>query len=184
MRPLGRPTVLQVEPTSRCNLRCPACPSTAGLGRPRGDLDPALFSRVVADLDDALLLVLFWDWGEPFLNPQASEMIRRARDAGARVVASTNAHALADQALARRVVESGLDVLVVSVDGITQESYGRYRAGGSLASALAGLGNVVAEKRRLRSTTPLVNLRFIVMQHNRPSCRNWRGSPAGSVSTC
>jgi len=113
-----------------------------------------------------LLLMMFWDWGEPFLNPHSCEMIRYARSAGIKVVCSTNGHLFANREHARRVVESGLDVLVFSVDGITQETYQRYRARGRLESVLEGIRNVVDEKRRLGSATPLVNFRFIVMRHN------------------
>ena len=165
-QPWGFPTVLQVEPTSRCNLECKVCPVAGGLDRPAGNMDLRMFRRIVDELGDYLLLMMFWDWGEPFLNPDSCEMIRYARGAGIKVVCSTNGHVFADAGHARRVVESGLDVLVFSVDGVTQETYQRYRSKGKLDSVLAGIRNVVAEKRRLGSATPLVNLRFIAMRHN------------------
>ncbi len=164
----GLPTILQVEPTARCNLQCQVCPAGYGLDRPVGDMDPALFRRLVDDLRGSLLAILFWDWGEPFFNPASYEMIRYARESGIRVVSSTNGHVFADAEHARQVVASGLDVLVVSVDGITQESYEQYRGAGSLDTVLAGIRNVVAEKRRRGAGTPLVNLRFIVMKHGEP----------------
>lgn len=164
--PWGFPTVLQVEPTSRCNLECKVCPVAAGLDRPAGDMDLRMFRRIVDELGGYLLLMMFWDWGEPFLNPHSYEMIRYARSAGIKVVCSTNGHLFTNREHARRVVESGLDVLVFSVDGITQETYQRYRARGRLESALEGIRNVVEEKRRLGAATPLVNFRFIVMRHN------------------
>ncbi len=165
-RPWGLPTVLQVEPTSRCNLRCTACPVGSGLGRAAGDMDLPMFQRILDELGAYLFVILFWDWGEPFLNPCAYEMIRAAGRAGIRVVCSTNGQVFADQEHARRVVESGLDEIVFSVDGITQETYERNRRGGSLDRVLEGIEQVVAEKRRLGSDTPLVNFRFIVMKHD------------------
>ena len=109
---------------------------------------------------------MFWDWGEPFLNPHAYDMIRYAHEAGIKVVSSTNGHIFASEGHAREAVESGLDVLVFSVDGISQETYQRYRAKGRLEVVLEGIRRVVAEKRRLGSRTPVVNLRFIVMKHS------------------
>jgi hypothetical protein len=70
-RPWGFPTILQVEPTSRCNLRCKLCPVGTGLGRPVGDMDLPMFRRIIDELGEYLLLIMFWDWGEPFLNPDA-----------------------------------------------------------------------------------------------------------------
>lgn len=165
-RPWGFPTILQVEPTSRCNLRCKLCPVGTGLGRPVGDMDLPMFRRIIDELGEYLLLIMFWDWGEPFLNPDAYEMIRIARRAGIKVVCSTNGHVFASGDHARRVVDCGLDVLVFSVDGITQETYERYRRRGSLEKVLKGITEVVAEKHRLHSDTPLVNFRFIVMKHS------------------
>ena len=164
-RPWGYPTVLQVEPTSRCNLRCKVCPVATGLGRPAGDMDFDLYRRLIDEIKDYLLVLMFWDWGEPFLNSRAFDMIRYARQAGIKVVCSTNGLIFADPDRARAVVESGLDVLVFSVDGITEVTYQRYRTYGKLETVLAGVRNVVMEKSRAGSQFPLVNLRFIVMKH-------------------
>ena len=164
-RPWGLPTILQVEPTSRCNLRCGICPVTTGLGRSVGDMDLPRFQQLIDELGEYLLLIMFWDWGEPFLNPDAYAMIRYARGAGVKVVCSTNGHVFADRDHARQVVDCGLDVLVFSVDGITQETYQRFRRQGNLETVLQGIRNVVEEKRRAQSNTPLVNFRFIVMKH-------------------
>lgn len=165
-RPWGLPTVLQVEPTNRCNLRCVGCPVTIGLERPLGSMASPLFRKVVDELRDSLMLMIFWDWGEPFLNPQAYDMIKYAHDAGIKVVSSTNGHPFGRGDHAKRVVESGLDVLVFSVDGTTQESYESFRVLGNLETVLEGIRRVVAERKRQNSQTPLINLRFIVMKQN------------------
>jgi len=165
-RPWGLPTVLQVEPTNRCNLRCVGCPVTIGLDRPLGGMASQMFRKVVDELRNSLLLMIFWDWGEPFLNPQAYDMIKYAHDAGIKVVSSTNGHPFGRGDHARRVVESGLDVLVFSVDGTTQASYESFRVLGNLEVVLEGIRRVVAERKRQNSQTPLINMRFIVMKQN------------------
>ena len=163
-RPWGLPTILQVEPTSRCNLHCTFCPVSNGLNRPAGNMDAALFRRIVDELSDYLLVIMFWDWGEPFLNPDAFEMIRYARSKGIKVACSTNGHIFSDSDNARQVVDSGLDVLIFSVDGLKQETYQRHRTGGKLDTVLEGIGNIVEQKRRLASETPIINFRYIVMK--------------------
>jgi MoaA/NifB/PqqE/SkfB family radical SAM enzyme len=164
--PWGFPALLQVEPTSRCNLQCPFCPVTLGIGRPSGHMSLELFQKIIDELGHYLLLILFWDWGEPFLNPQAYDMIRYAHQRGIKVVSSTNGHVFASGYHAREVVESGLDALIFSVDGITDESYRKYRSHGSLEMVLEGIRRVVAEKERLKCKHPIVNFRYIVMKHN------------------
>jgi len=165
-RPWGRPTLIQVEPTNRCNLLCQVCPVRTGMNRARGNMDLEMFRRLMDEVGDHLLVIMFWDWGEPFLHPQACEMIRCAHDRGIQAVASTNGHVLAQPEQARQVVESGLDVLIFSVDGITPETYQHYRDAGRLDQVTAGVRRVVEERRRLNFKTPLVNFRFIVMGHN------------------
>jgi|WetSurMetagenome_2_1015567.scaffolds.fasta_scaffold08570_5 MoaA/NifB/PqqE/SkfB family radical SAM enzyme len=165
-RPWGFPTVIQVEVSSRCNLSCPCCPVSIGLERPTGHMDFGLFQKIIDEIGHTILVILFWDWGEPFLNPQAYEMIRYAHSHGIRVISSTNGHLFATPHHASEVVHSGLDALVFSLDGITQETYRQYRSGGKLQQVLEGITRVITEKRRLGSETPLVNLRFIVMKHN------------------
>ncbi len=165
-RPWGVPTLVQVEPTNRCNLRCVGCPVTIGLERPLGGMVPKVFRSIVDDLRDRLLMMIFWDWGEPFLNPQAYEMIKYAHDAGIKVVSSTNGIPFGRGDHARKVVESGLDVLVFSIDGTTQESYAAFRQLGDLEVAIEGVRRVVAERRRQNAQTPFINLRFIVMKQN------------------
>jgi MoaA/NifB/PqqE/SkfB family radical SAM enzyme len=165
-RPWGFPTILQLEPTSFCNLRCRVCPVGIGLDRPSGNMDMEMFRRLVDEIGKYLLVMMFWDWGEPFLNPDAFEMIQYARRAGIKVVCSTNGHVFANRDNARKLIGAGLDVLVVSLDGITQETYQTYRTRGNLETVLEGIRNVVSEKRLSGSPLPIVNLRFIVMKHS------------------
>ncbi|MGQ9684107.1 MAG: radical SAM/SPASM domain-containing protein [Anaerolineae bacterium] len=165
-RPWGWPTVGQIEPSTMCNLRCALCPVTQGLGRPQGVMDLALFKRFVDEAGPYLFLLLMWDWGEPFLNPGIYEMIAYAKARGIRLISSTNGHLFAKREHAEQVVRSGLDTLVFAVDGITQETYQKYRRSGDLETALAGMRTVLAVRRELGAATPLVNLRFIVMRHN------------------
>jgi radical SAM protein with 4Fe4S-binding SPASM domain len=129
-------------------------------------MDPALFRHLMDEIGDYLFLILFWDWGEPFVNPGIYDMIADAHARGIRTVSSSNGHPFAHGNLAERVVRSGLDTLIFAIDGATQETYQRYRQGGDLQEALAGVRRVVECKRALGSRTPLVNFRFIVMKHN------------------
>lgn len=165
-RPWGWPTHLQIEPTTYCNLRCAFCPVTEGMGRPTGHMDFNLFKKVIDEIGDYVLLILLWDWGEPFLNSSIYEMISYAKQRGIKAVSSTNGHPFTRVEHADRVVRSGLDTLIVAMDGISQETYERFRQGGNLKLVLQGIRTIVARKRALNSKTPLINLRLIVMKHN------------------
>jgi radical SAM protein with 4Fe4S-binding SPASM domain len=165
-RPWAMPAHLQVEPSTRCNLHCALCPVSSGLKRPQGFMDFELFTKSIDQTGDHVFTLLLWDWGEPFLNPSIFEMIDSARRKDLRVACSTNGHLFADPRMAERVVQSKLDTLIFAVDGVTQETYARYRQGGNLERVLSGIRNVVAQKQKLGVSGPLINFRFIVMRHN------------------
>ncbi len=164
--PWGWPTHMMIEPTTRCNLKCTLCPVTTGMGRATGDMDLGIFKKVIDEVGDYLFLILLWDWGETFLNPSIYEMISYAKQKGIKLVSSTNGHLFSHREHTDRLIRSGLDTLIVAVDGMSQQTYERYRAGGNLDSVLKGVRMIVERKRTLRSKTPLINLRFIVMRHN------------------
>jgi len=165
-RPWGWPTHLQVEPTNLCNLKCPLCPVTEGLRRPKGHMELDLFKKFIDEVGDFAFLIILWDWGEPFLNPAVYEMISYAKRKGIKLVSSTNGHIFAKAEQAENLVNSGLDSLIFAVDGITQDTYEGYRKSGDLDTLIQGIRNVVEAKRSLESKTPLVNFRFIPMRHN------------------
>lgn len=165
-RAWGWPTHLQVEPSSRCNLQCKLCPVTHGLKRPTGHMSLDLFKRLIDDVGPYVFLIILWDWGEPFLNPSVYDMISYAKRWRIKLISSTNGHVFARGDHAERLVRSGLDSIIFSVDGLRQETYEKYRAGGDLATVLDGIQRVVEAKRALNSQTPMIDLRFIVMRHN------------------
>lgn len=165
-KPWGRPTHLQIEPSTLCNLRCAFCPVTTGLDRPTGFMDFHMFKKVIDEVGGYVFLILLWDWGEPFLNPSVYEMISYARKQNIKVISSTNGHIFSKGDHAERLVLSGIDSIIFAMDGITQETYERYRATGDLDAVITGIKKVVSAKRMLHSRTPFLNLRFLPMKHN------------------
>jgi radical SAM protein with 4Fe4S-binding SPASM domain len=164
-RPLGFPTFLQVEPTTLCNLRCTYCPVSLELPKATGHLDPALFEKVVDEMGEYFLTLVLWGWGEPFVSPHVYDIVRYAKKRGIHVISSTNGHLFARGDHARRLVESGIDSLIVSIGGATEESYVRLR-GVKMEEAFDGVRRIVEERKRQQSSTPFVSLSMIVSQYN------------------
>ena len=162
----GWPTHLQIEPANYCNLRCALCPITDGMDRSSGIMSQDLFRKLVDETGKYVFIMMLWDWGEPFLNPGIYDMIVYAKQRGIKVVTSTNGHFFRTREQAERLVRSGLDSLIIAVDGINQETYQRYRGLGNLEMVTDGIRRIVAAKKALNLKTPLINLRFVVMKHN------------------
>lgn len=162
----GLPISLSVEPTTACNLRCPECPSgLRAFSRPTGMLQPDFFERTIDELAPTLTYLIFYFQGEPYLNRNFLDMVHYAHRKGIYTATSTNAHFLDDEQ-ARKTVESGLDRMIISIDGTTQETYQSYRVGGKLDKVLEGTRNIVAWKKKLCSRTPHLIFQFLVVRPN------------------
>ncbi|MEH0154642.1 SPASM domain-containing protein [Limibacter armeniacum] len=162
----GLPFSLALEPTTSCNLRCPECPSgLRAFTRPTGMLQEKLFREAIDELSSTLLYLTFYFQGEPFLNPSFLEMVQYASSKNIYTATSTNAHYLND-AVAKKTVESGLDRLIISIDGTTQETYQSYRIGGKLEKVIEGTKNMVKWKQKLQSATPRLVFQFLVVKPN------------------
>ena len=162
----GLPVSVSIEPTTSCNLRCPEC--TSGLRaftRPTGMLQESLFREVTDQLYKDLFYLTFYFQGEPFLNPEFLRMIEYASTKNIYTATSTNAHFL-DSETAKKTVESGLDRLIISLDGTTQDVYQQYRIGGSLEKVLEGTKNIIEWKKKLFSKKPDLVFQFLVVHPN------------------
>lgn len=160
------PISISIEPTTSCNLRCPECPSgLRSFTRPTGMLKQDLFEKVIDELSPTLAYLIFYFQGEPYLHPQLLEMIRYASQKKIYTATSTNAHYLNDET-ARKTVESGLDRMIISIDGVDQETYSSYRVGGKLSKVIDGTKNIIKWKRELKSKTPHVIFQFLVVRPN------------------
>jgi radical SAM protein with 4Fe4S-binding SPASM domain len=164
---MGFAPILQIEPTNRCNLHCPTCATGAGLmRRPQVFMPFEMYREVIDQVRDYICLVVFWSWGEPFFHKDAFRMIRYAKDCGLLVHTSTNGHFFTSREEAKHLIDSGLDSLIIAVDGLDQATYERYRKGGDLSRVFKSLANVVAERTAAGVRHPYITFRFIVMRHN------------------
>lgn len=163
------PYILKIESTNICNLRCAycyddRCPPGPGQ-RPYGRMTLDQFKRLVDEVGPYLFKINLYGFGEPFLFPETLEMIRYAsdRNIGVGVSSNMNYH---DPDLARRIVESGLEVLIFSCHGLTQETYSRFMGKGDMELALANLGQVIEARRQAGSKTLFIDWQFCVTGFN------------------
>ncbi len=162
----GYPVSISFEPTTSCNLRCPECPSgLRSFSRSTGMLQKDFFRTTIDDIHKELLYLIFYFQGEPYLNPDFLEMVQYASQKKIYTATSTNAHYLNDEN-ARKTIESGLDRLIISIDGTTQDVYQQYRKGGNLQKVVEGAKRIVEWKKKLKSKTPFVVFQFLVVKPN------------------
>ncbi len=162
----GMPLSISIEPTTACNLGCPECPSGLKMfTRETGNLHQSDAQHWIEEVAPFVTYINFYFQGEPFIHPKFLELVKLAARKKMYTSTSTNAHFLHDE-LARKTVESGLDRLIISIDGTTQEVYEQYRIHGKLEKVLEGTRNIIAWKRKLKSKTPYVIFQFLVVKPN------------------
>lgn len=162
----GNPLSVAVEPTTSCNLRCPECPSgLRAFTRPTGMLSLELFKNFIDEVHfDCSYLTLYFQ-GEPFLNKEFFDFVNYANQKKIYTATSTNAHFINEET-AEKIINSGLDRLIISIDGTTQEVYEQYRVGGNLNKVLEGTKLLVKVKKKLNSKAPYLIFQYLVVKPN------------------
>jgi len=162
----GLPFSLSIEPTTACNLGCPECPSgLKQFTRPTGKLDLLLHQKMISELKRSVFYINYYFQGEPFLHPQFLELIKEAKKNRIYTATSTNAHFI-DAEKAREIVNSGLDRLIISIDGLTQKTYENYRINGQLEKVIQGTEFLIEAKKQAKSSTPHLIFQFLAVKPN------------------
>lgn len=160
------PWIINLDTFSGCNLKCPFCPTgTNQLERKKAHMPTERAKRVIDLVKDHALEIRLYNWGEPFLNPDIFDIVRYASDAGLFTVISSNLSVKVKD-LPRKVVDSGLDRLTASIDGISQKALETYRRKADAELCFANIKAITGEKLRQGVAHPSVELKFLVFRHN------------------
>jgi len=162
----GLPYHVSFEPTTACNLGCPECPSgLKQFTRATGKLKVDHHADWLKSMASHLVYVTYYFQGEPFLHPQFLSLIVEAKKHRVFTATSTNAHFI-DNTNAEEIVRSGLDQLIISVDGVSQEVYEQYRVHGDLEKVWTATKALVEAKKRLKSSTPQLIFQCLAVKPN------------------
>lgn len=161
------PVAAFIDPTLYCNLQCPACPTGLRLNlRPTVAIDEEFFKATIDEIGDYVFQLYLYNWGEPLLHKRTPEMIAYAKTKDINILLSTNLSIKLTDDYIDRLVLSGLDRMLVSLDGVTQESYAKYRRNGDFALVRENMLRLQRAKQRLGSVTPKIVWQFLVFRHN------------------
>ncbi|MFM7106167.1 MAG: radical SAM/SPASM domain-containing protein [Flavobacteriales bacterium] len=160
------PVSLSIEPTTSCNLGCPECPSGLKIfHRPTGQLLPEQFAQWLPQLQKRAIWVNFYFQGEPMLNKNIFTLIRQATDARLYTCISTNGHFMHDENV-QSILNCGLKLLIISLDGVTQSTYENYRIHGSLNTVIEGTKRIVAARNSYSKSKLKIVFQFLVTSAN------------------
>lgn len=163
------PYILKIESTNICNLKCAYCYESRrmpGNGeRPYGKMSLDNFKKLIDEVGDYLFKINLYGFGEPFLFPETIDMIEYATKKNIGVGVSSNMN-YEDTLLSKRIINSGLEVLIFSCHGVTRESYSKFMAKGNMDLAFKNIKSVIEERKVSRSKTPLIDWQFCVTGFN------------------
>lgn len=162
----SKPFTIRIEPTNICNLRCPRC--SCGIGsdsRQKGCISVDDYRIILEQCKRYGIIVRLDGNGEPMLHPKIFELIRITKSYNLSISISTNFNTkLCDNVMG--FIDSGLDRLIVAIDGGTQESYEKYRVGGNLVEVEERLQNLLKARRIRRVRHPLIVVQFLDWGYN------------------
>ena len=165
-QPVTRLKKLYIEPTNQCNLTCRTCIRNAW-DEPVGQMDDATFTHILNGLHDfpSFPTVLFGGFGEPLLHPRIAEMVAQVKSLGIPVELITNGTLLTED-LSRRLITAGLDVLWVSLDGATPESFADVRLGAELPEIVENVARFRDIHWSSQGQLPHIGIIFVAMESN------------------
>lgn len=157
------PMHLDLEASSRCNLRCTFCDKLPLLGPGRlGDMDYSLFCRIVDEgAANGLWGIKLSYRGEPLLHPRLPAMIAYAKQRGILDIYFNTNGMLLDEQMSARLIDAGLDRIAVSVEGTDRMAFERARVGARWDTIVHNL-RILRELRAQRGVThPRVRVQTI-----------------------
>jgi|CXWL01.1.fsa_nt_gi MoaA/NifB/PqqE/SkfB family radical SAM enzyme len=158
----SRPFMFRVDPSTACNLGCPSCATPRAVTTEKRMMPLAYFQRIVDRIARTALRVSLYDQGEPFLNKDIYSMIGYATDHRISTLISTN---LTLPLHLDELFASQLTVLAPCLDGVTQDTYGKYRRGGDVERVKSSIAAVMVEKRSRGAKWPFVDAQVILFKH-------------------
>ncbi len=174
---MSRPLTVILDLTERCNLKCVMCyfsttdrlrfpPYDAALSDD-GNMPIPIFERIAAEYFPRAWRVALGCATEPMMHPKFSEIVTIAGRYGVPDLwFPTNLLALTETS-AEAIVRANVNIVGVSIDGVTKETYEKIRVGGKWERLLAKLQLLREVKRAHRKERPNIRVIFTWMQSNR-----------------
>lgn len=168
-----RPSVIWVEPTNTCNLRCVMCPQSDNImTRKKGFMKFSLLEKIIDEVKEWKPTIKFFHLGESLMHPRIGDMIKYASERGCYTMMNSNATLLEEKQ--KEIFESGLDYISFSFDGVTKEVYEKIRKGANFEKTLTNIINFLDVKKERGYEKPYVNIEMIRMDDTEKEVEKFR----------
>lgn len=170
----SHPLYLRVEVCPYCNLSCAGC-TIGGVKdivesspdhRKQGIMKYDSFVESIRDFVPTLFKVNLYDEGEPLLNKEIYKMVKYLSQNNVSTCVSTNFSFKISEATLEEMLNSGLEHLIVALDGATPESYSRYRKGGDFQLVISNIKRLVSRLKEKKKNPLKIEIQFLEFEDN------------------
>lgn len=163
---LKTPRVAIIETGIFCNLRCATCPTPHHkITREKRNMTFDEFKEIIEKISPYCHVVLLYNSNEPLLHPDLDKMIAYADKKNLYTMISTNA-TLLNQEMTDKILKSGLDEILVCLDGMSAGTYEPFRCGADFETVKKNIENFCKEKKKRKQARPFVELQYILTKLN------------------
>ncbi|MFA5961932.1 MAG: radical SAM/SPASM domain-containing protein [Parcubacteria group bacterium] len=160
------PLRARIEVSRLCNLKCRSCPMGMNKIKNKGIMSLDDFKKIIKLIKKSVIEIALFNYGEPLINPDIAKMVKLAKVSGIKMVSIYSNGLLLNKKLSRKLINSGLDNITISIDGASNDTYKKYRVGGDLNLILKNIKDFIAVKKDMGAKKPALEVQFVVMKHN------------------
>ncbi len=151
------PVYMDVELSNLCNMDCIFC-QRQQMGRATGNMTIEEFKELVKQSKDAgIKAIRFVGWGEPFMNKNILDMAKLVKDAGLKTHITTNGLLINDE-IVDRILGIGLDSIIFSMQGLTEEEYSKQRNTDKFNILKSNIIKLIEERNKRNLDRPFVQI--------------------------
>lgn len=159
------PKSLFVHMSDACNIDCVYCGRQVHDRVQNGLMSFDLFEREISPYLHLVDIVQLYGTGEPMLHPDFMRMVALCKERGTQVMTTSNG-TLLTQERAEQLVSLGLTQIVFSMDGCTQDTFGKLRGGADLEKIKTNIRRLAEAKQRQGVERPYIEVACVVSRTN------------------
>jgi len=161
------PVSVTIEPGNFCNLQCPLCPTgQRDKSANHGFIRFADYKKIIDEIGHYIMLVRLYNWGEPLLNKNFTEMVEYATARGIDVKISTNLSMSLTEAEVESLARTSLRKIYISANGASSETYAKYHVGGNFETVMRNMKLLLKKSRDINNNYTKYIWLFHVFSHN------------------
>jgi MoaA/NifB/PqqE/SkfB family radical SAM enzyme len=159
----SKPFYIKIEPTNFCDQSCTGCATSSP--RSKGFMDLSLYKRIIDFVKPYCLRNCLYGQGESFLHKNIFEMINYSELNNCPVSICTNFQSFS-QEKSKQLLASGINRIIICVDGLSQEMHSKFRKGGNLDKVLQNLQDLALLKAKGNYKFPIIEVQTIAFPYN------------------